>query len=149
MPSVVLDIEIVGDRNRAMEILRNMWNYQRLQGCHLDDVDLASVPFAVGTVKYVCLRGNDLVRPWNVFKEKFPELIYLDCRRNIHLNFDTGNHPDITVLQNLERIHVDVHLLQNRASVIKEMFPCLEYINGKWYSAHTAEHRNHGADAVQ
>ncbi|RCN41668.1 hypothetical protein ANCCAN_12378 [Ancylostoma caninum] len=119
MTSEVLDIEIVEDRNRAIEILRNMWNYPRLQslhleGCHLDDTDLAAVAFAAGTVKYVCLRGNDLIRPWKVLKEKLPELIYLDCRRNIHLNFDTDSHHDITVLENLERIHVDVHLLKNR-----------------------------------
>ncbi|EYC04697.1 hypothetical protein Y032_0086g1936 [Ancylostoma ceylanicum] len=31
MTSEVLDIEIVEDRNRAMEILRNIWDYPRLQ----------------------------------------------------------------------------------------------------------------------
>lgn len=58
-----------------------------LEGCHLGDADLAAVPFAIRTVKCLCFRSNDLVRPWKMLMEKFPELIFLDCRKNSEIKF--------------------------------------------------------------
>ncbi|RCN33358.1 hypothetical protein ANCCAN_20815 [Ancylostoma caninum] len=50
----------------------------------------------------------------SVLRSMFAYAATTSSDRGRHLNFDTDSYHDIRALQNLERIHVDVHLVQSR-----------------------------------
>ncbi|VDL87591.1 unnamed protein product [Nippostrongylus brasiliensis] len=91
----ILDIKIVDDKVRAMEVLRNLPTYRHLETLHLEacsltDGNLEEIASVCRSVKYLCLRKNALSFPWHIIAEKFEDLLVLDVRGNRFLQFPVG-----------------------------------------------------------
>ncbi|RCN29381.1 hypothetical protein ANCCAN_24861 [Ancylostoma caninum] len=53
-----------------------------IERCRLTDSDLMEVDFVAASVKFLNLRGNELVHPWIFLPTKFPNVFHLDLRGN-------------------------------------------------------------------